>query len=390
MRILPVLSFLACVGALALAGVPAFLPQGQGSALQDSFQTRLLVLRDEVRQLRSALEEERRSGGEVAEAHAALAMDHSRLLAAHASLAQDATAMQQRLDQVDALEQEWQSQHASLKTVWSERHAQLESELQGLNQLRESLRAEAAAGSSALPTQQQILKEQVLGPVFQLSGGEAVGSAVLIHREQDSDAPHYLALSCFHVVRDILDGRDDFESYPEATFRAVFTDLDAKERSYPVRMVEWDVASDLALLRIDTDSDLGPLARLAPLERAQETGVFREIYTVGCPLGTAAQATHGLITRQTWEVDGENYWMVSSPAYFGNSGGGVFHAETHELIGIFAKIYTHGSYRPQVITHMGLAVPLPKLHDWLTEIGYAKVLPRSAVARAQPSNASGD
>ena len=69
-----------------------------------------------------------------------------------------------------------------------------------------------------------------------------------------------------------------------------------------------------------------------------------------------------MITRETWEVAGEPYWMVSSPAYFGNSGGGVFHAETLELVGIFAKIYTHGSYRPQVITHMGLAVPLARLH----------------------------
>ena len=62
--------------------------------------------------------------------------------------------------------------------------------------------------------------------------------------------------------------------------------------------------------------------------------------------------------------------MVSTPAYFGNSGGGVFLAETCELIGIFSKIYTHGTYQPQVITHMGLAVPINVIHDWLDEIGF--------------------
>ena len=62
---------------------------------------------------------------------------------------------------------------------------------------------------------------------------------------------------------------------------------------------------------------------------------------------------------------------------FGNSGGGVFHGDTLELVGIFAKIYTHGSYRPQVITHMGLAVPLDRLHSWLSEVGYEHLLPQN-------------
>jgi S1-C subfamily serine protease len=69
-------------------------------------------------------------------------------------------------------------------------------------------------------------------------------------------------------------------------------------------------------------------------------------------------------------MEDEDYWMVSTPAYFGNSGGGVFLAETCELIGIFSKIYTHGTYQPQVITHMGLAVPINVIHDWLDEIGF--------------------
>ena len=89
-----------------------------------------------------------------------------------------------------------------------------------------------------------------------------------------------------------------------------------------------------------------------------------------------------MITRETWEVSGEPYWMVSSPAYFGNSGGGVFHAETLELVGIFAKIYTHGSYRPQVITHMGLAVPLKALAQlaWRSRV-WLGLCPRATIER---------
>jgi len=86
--------------------------------------------------------------------------------------------------------------------------------------------------------------------------------------------------------------------------------------------------------------------------------------------------------------------MISSPAYFGNSGGGVFLEQSQELIGIFAKIYTHGSYRPQVVTHMGLAVPLPVVHEWLESEGYGHLLPEEdaglALATASSQGPRGD
>ena len=53
----------------------------------------------------------------------------------------------------------------------------------------------------------------------------------------------------------------------------------------------------------------------------------------------------------------------------------MFLEETHELIGIFSKIYTHGSFRPQVVTHMGLSVPLATIHNWVTEVGFGHILP---------------
>jgi hypothetical protein len=55
----------------------------------------------------------------------------------------------------------------------------------------------------------------------------------------------------------------------------------------------------------------------------------------------------------------------------------VFLEETQELIGVFAKIYTHGSFRPQVVTHMGLAVPLSVIHRWLEDEGYSYLLPKA-------------
>jgi len=255
----------------------------------------------------------------------------------------------------------------------------LELGLTAVNRLRKDLqedfRLQMAAMAKKKPESRLLeLQDQILSPVFQLSGGEAVGSAVLFHKKVSGEHTQYYALSCYHVIRDILENRSDLKDFSAVWIEATFTYPDGKESHATARMVAWDVPTDLALLELRSESPLTRIAELAPENREKDLGVFSKIYTVGCPLGTAAQATKGEITRHGWEVDGEDYWMVSSPAYFGNSGGGVFHAETLELVGIFAKIYTHGTYRPQVITHMGLAIPISTIHAWLRAAGYEDLL----------------
>jgi hypothetical protein len=57
--------------------------------------------------------------------------------------------------------------------------------------------------------------------------------------------------------------------------------------------------------------------------------------------------------------------MLSAPTYIGNSGGGIFDAKSHQLIGVFSKIYTHGNLRPTVVPHMGLATPMHQVYEWI-------------------------
>ncbi|MCH2112627.1 MAG: serine protease, partial [Planctomycetes bacterium] len=227
--------------------------------------------------------------------------------------------------------------------------------------------------------------KNILEPVFQLSGDDAVGSAVLFAQGEDEEGGHYFAFTSYHVVRDILAERTGGDDEPVVDG---FLERDGTEIPLRAQMIAHDVPTDLALLKIQTERDLGPIAQLAPLSRLNEIETFSSVYTVGCPLGTAAQATHGEITRTEWIVGGEDLWMISSPAYFGNSGGGVFLEDTHELVGIFAKIYTHGSYRPQVVTHMGLSVPLHVIYRWMEEIGYGGLLPEEGGGLAMVEEAT--
>ncbi|RMH04514.1 MAG: serine protease [Planctomycetota bacterium] len=253
-----------------------------------------------------------------------------------------------------------------------------------LNREMAGLRSEVQARTASLDRREKVvdeeavaaerrarLRREILEPVFQLAGRDAVGSAVLVGEEEDQDGVHQLALTSWHVVRDLL---EEQEAAADPVVAGYLETADG-ETSVRCRLLARDEEHDLALLRVDGAGRLDRCARIAPLSRLAEIEPFSPIYTAGCPLGIAAQATHGEITRTEWSLGAERLWMISTPAYFGNSGGGVFLERTRELIGIFAKIYTHGSYRPQVITHMGLAVPLPVLHTWLRSIGYERLLP---------------
>lgn len=285
---------------------------------------------------------------------------------------EEVAALRADLARLSAEYGELRDRQEQLSVGFAHADARMEQGLHRLEVLDASLDPDFAASSAA--EMREALRNDVLRPVFQIVGDEAVGSGVLVQRGRDERGPYYLALSCYHVLRDIV-AEAPKAQLADFRFRLDFDQLEDAPRDVRARLLFEDEARDLALLRIDTPRDLGPVARIAPLARAENVQPFTPVYTVGCPLGTGVQATLGEVTRSNWTVDGQPYWMVSSPAYFGNSGGGVFLAESHELAGIFSKIYTHGSYRPQVVTHMGLAVPLPALHAWLSEIGHGSLLP---------------
>ncbi len=86
------------------------------------------------------------------------------------------------------------------------------------------------------------------------------------------------------------------------------------------------------------------------------------------------ESTKGQISSLANELSGSNYWMINANTYFGNSGGGVYLADSHQLIGVFSKIYTNGKGNPVVIPHMGLCTPIGLVHDWLADKDFGHLL----------------
>ena len=127
---------------------------------------------------------------------------------------------------------------------------------------------------------------------------------------------------------------------------------------------------------------------MLPRELGSEVRVWDQIYAIGCPLGNDPIPTRGAISSIENRLNGTNYWMVNAPTYYGNSGGGIFDAESRALIGVFSKIYTHGRSNPIVIPHMGLCTPITSIYKWLDEQKLAYAIeghPAGAALLAEPA-----
>jgi S1-C subfamily serine protease len=214
---------------------------------------------------------------------------------------------------------------------------------------------------------------KLMGPAVQLSGGGTVGSAVLLPSESSEGEWRTQLLTAWHVVRDIRLGLGEDALIPVTLYNE-----DGSSRHEEAKLLCRDATIDIALLELTSTGSKLPGAQLASRTALAKIKVFEDVYAVGCPLGNDPIPTHGKLSDTSHVVEGTTHWMISAPTYIGNSGGGIFHAESEELVGIFSKLYTHGSLRPTVVPHMGLAIPLVEVYEWLEGEGYASLVPDHA------------
>lgn len=230
------------------------------------------------------------------------------------------------------------------------------------------------------------LWRDVVGPIVQLAGESSVGSGVLLSSRLLPDESTYRTylLTAWHVVRDIQGDLSRKETPVPVTIYCE----DGSLRPEMASLLCFDAALDAALLEIRTDRPIEHGARLASRERLAALRIFDEVYAVGCPLGNDPIPTRGEIATRHHEIDDQNYWMINAPTYIGNSGGGIFDQEKRELVGIFSKIYTHGSLRPTIVPHMGLVTPLAPIYDWLEAQGYGEIVDAAAASADQFATAA--
>jgi len=212
-----------------------------------------------------------------------------------------------------------------------------------------------------------------VGPTVQLRGASTVGSGVLLQSrpsEANPEAYRTLMLTSWHVIRDIRADSQD----ADCPIPVIVRDLDGAKSEFTATVLSHSVELDSALLILDSCERFDVGAMLPTRDRLASTEVFEDVVAVGCPLGNDPIPTQGHLTDLHHEVADARFWMISAPTYIGNSGGGIYGLTSHELLGIFSKIYTHGSIRPTVIPHMGLVTPLGAIYDWIDGSGVASII----------------
>ncbi|MBL8734513.1 MAG: trypsin-like peptidase domain-containing protein [Planctomycetes bacterium] len=217
------------------------------------------------------------------------------------------------------------------------------------------------------------LTRTMLSPTVQLNGEDTVGSGTVVFsgpNPKNGDKVETYVLTSNHVVRNIL------ADTPKAQREGFDVTIYLPDGKLVVkgRAVASEPKIDAALIKLETDRVLPNVANVLPRDETGQIKVWDPVCAVGCPLGNDPVPSQGEISSLHNELNGSNYWMINAPTYFGNSGGGIYRANTRQLIGVFSKIYTHGKGTPVVVPHMGLCTPMTLVYDWLDREKLAHLL----------------
>jgi S1-C subfamily serine protease len=224
------------------------------------------------------------------------------------------------------------------------------------------------------------LQHDILSPSVQVNVKGSVGGGTLLF----SKDTHSYVISACHVLQKIIVGRDDETREPvEVT---LYNDRGESTDTVDADLVAWDDRKDLALLRLRAVHEFPNAARLASRETLKSTRIFTPIYAVGCPLGHDPLPTLGEIATLNKEVNGERFWMMNAPTIFGNSGGGVFHRETRELLGVSVMVCTYDGAVSTPVPHLGIMVSLETVYDWLDDLHYQFIYDPEYPLEAYESN----
>ena len=221
----------------------------------------------------------------------------------------------------------------------------------------------------------QRLYEELLKPTVRISSASGIGSGVVIPSYKLQDTSYKLdnlkpvtfnsvtyVLTAAHVVENQSIVTVTFYSYNQPDKSGNYSSC----LIYEADVVMTDTNKDLALLAADTHG----LTRTYSAKLARkdyQPFLFAPVYAVGCSLGLPPRPSQGIITSIS-----ENqcssvaiFWEISAPILPGNSGGPVFDANTHEVIGIAVWVKT---YYGQLITTMAGIVPISEIYEFLNRV----------------------
>lgn len=257
--------------------------------------------------------------------------------------------------------------------------AQLE-DLEGrLSKLREAADEHARLLAAAQADEDvEVRYRELMSPTVRVNARHEVGSGTILWSRAVGERARTFVLTAWHIVADNVSGAR------ETPLEIDFYDGGELLRTELGRIVAREERLDLALVEVKGYHVYERQARILSAEQLTRLPMFSRVYAIGCPLGYSPLPTSGELTSKEKELDGNTYWMINAPTIFGNSGGGIYHADSRAMIGVLSRISAYKNMIDVAVPHMGLVTPMEQVYAWLDKTRYGFTY-RDRLAETHPA-----
>ena len=224
------------------------------------------------------------------------------------------------------------------------------------------------------------IHENILYPVTRVRAADAGGSGVVIYSEPDPDNEGQyvnIVLTCEHVIAKNVVVKDEWDAVlkrdvkhdvtSECTIELFDYDNSRVISANSIRgeIIAYDKSHDLAAVKLNNTRKIDHVATIIPKKEIANLQIADPVWVSGCSLLHDPFPNPGTLTYLREMIDQKAYIMQNAPSIFGNSGGGLFHGVTGNLLGLTSRItVTQLGFGFDVQSWMGFTTHPDRLYEF--------------------------
>ena len=224
------------------------------------------------------------------------------------------------------------------------------------------------------------IHENILYPVTRVRAADAGGSGVVIYSEPDPDNEGQyvnIVLTCEHVIAKNVVVKDEWDAVLKRDVKHDVTseciielfDYDNSRvisaNSIRGEIIAYDKSHDLAAVKLNNTRKIEHVATIIPKKEIANLQIADPVWVSGCSLLHDPFPNPGTLTYLREMIDQKAYIMQNAPSIFGNSGGGLFHGVTGNLLGLTSRItVTQLGFGFDVQSWMGFTTHPDRLYEF--------------------------
>ena len=224
------------------------------------------------------------------------------------------------------------------------------------------------------------IHENILYPVTRVRAADSGGSGVVIYSEPDPDNEGQyvnIVLTCEHVVAKNIVVKDEWDAVlkrevkhdvtSECTIELFDYDNSKVISANSIRgeIIAYDKSHDLAAVKLNNTRKIENVATIIPKKEIANLQIADPVWVSGCSLLHDPFPNPGTLTYLREMIDQKAYIMQNAPSIFGNSGGGLFHGVTGNLLGLTSRItVTQLGFGFDVQSWMGFTTHPDRLYEF--------------------------